>query len=364
MKEGLSQNLLNETLNRIRPIDTTVRAQAWDYLDNLTKPVGSLGRLEELAAQLCAISGRVPPAPMERKAVIVMAGDHGVTAEGVSAYPSAVTPQMVHNFLQGGAAINVLARQAGARVVVVDMGVAADLPAHPDLLDRKVRRGTANFAVEPAMTTAEAHACVEAGIAVLEEAVAQGLDIVATGDMGIGNTTAASAIVAAMTGEAVSEVTGRGTGLGERGVGLKVAVIERALRLHRPDPKEPLDVLAKVGGCEIGGLAGVILGAATHRLPVVLDGFIAGAAALLAVGLSSLACDYCIPAHESAEPGHKAVLRFLEFKPLLNLNMRLGEGTGAVLGMTLVDAASRLMREMATFDSARVSRAVETPREL
>jgi nicotinate-nucleotide--dimethylbenzimidazole phosphoribosyltransferase len=331
--------------------------------DQLTKPRGSLGRLEELAVRLAGITRRVRQ-HLPNKTVVLMAGDHGVVEEGVSAYPQSVTAQMVANFLRGGAAINVLARRAGARVVVVDMGVAVELPCHPDLIVRKIGRGTRNMAEGPAMTREEALAAIEAGFQLADEEIRRGTDLLATGDMGIGNTTAASAIVAAMTGEAVSEVTGRGTGLGERGVGLKVAVIERALRLHRPDPKQPLDVLAKVGGCEIGGLAGVILGAASHRLPVVLDGFIAGAAALLAVGLSPLVRDYCIPAHESAEPGHKAVLRFLELKPLLNLNMRLGEGTGAVLGMTLVDAASRLMREMATFDSARVSRASETPREL
>jgi nicotinate-nucleotide--dimethylbenzimidazole phosphoribosyltransferase len=357
-------SLLEETLNRIRPIDTAVRGQAWDYLGNLTKPVGSLGRLEELAAQLCAITGQLPAPALDSKAVIVMVGDHGVTAEGVSAYPSEVTPQMVLNFLQGGAAINVLARQARVRVNIVDMGVAVDLPPHPDLLDRKIRPGTANFAIEPAMTPAEAQASVETGIRVLEEAASDGLDIVALGDMGIGNTTAASAIIAVMTGERVSEVTGRGTGLGERGVGLKVAVIERALHLHRPDPQNPLDVLSKVGGLEIGGLVGVILGAAAHRIPVVLDGLITGSAALLAVGLSHLVRDYYIPGHESFEPGHKMALRFLELKPLLNLNMRLGEGTGAVLGLMLAEAASRIMREMATFDSAHVSRELETPPNL
>lgn len=349
---------LETTLQRIRPVDASARARAWDRLNNLTKPVGSLGRLEDLAAQLCAIAGQVPPPPLERKAVLVMAGDHGVTAEGVSAYPSAVTQQMVLNFLQGRAAINVLARQYGARVVVVDMGVAGELPDHPGLVAKKVRFGTANFAREPAMTRDEAQRCVEAGIELVEQEMARGLDIVATGDMGIGNTTAASAITAAMTGEPVSEVTGRGAGLGQQGLDHKIAVIEAALRRHRPDPRDPLDVLAKVGGCEIGGLVGAILGAAAHRIPVALDGFIAGAAALLAAGLHPLVKDYCIAAHESAEPGHKAVLRSLGMVPLLRLEMRLGEGTGAVIGMSLAEAAARIIREMPTFEEARVSRAL------
>jgi nicotinate-nucleotide--dimethylbenzimidazole phosphoribosyltransferase len=351
---------LESTLQRIGPVDPSARVRAWDRLNNLTKPVGSLGRLEDLAAQLCAIAGRVPPPPLERKAVLVMAGDHGVTAEGVSAYPSAVTQQMVLNFLQGRAAINVLARQYGARVVVVDMGVAAELPPHPELVAKKIRAGTANFAREPAMTREEAQHCIEAGIEVVERESARGLDIVATGDMGIGNTTAASAIAAAMTGEPVSEVTGRGAGLGERSLGHKIAILEAALRRHRPNPQDPLDVLAKVGGCEIGGLAGAILGAVAQRIPVVLDGFIAGAAALIAVGLHPLVKDYCIAAHESAEPGHKAVLRSLGMTPLLRLEMRLGEGTGAVIGMSLAEAAARIIREMLTFEEAQVSRASPT----
>jgi nicotinate-nucleotide--dimethylbenzimidazole phosphoribosyltransferase len=293
-----------------------------------------------------------------------MVGDHGVTAEGVSAYPSDVTQQMVRNFANGGAAINVLARQAGAEVIVVDMGIAGDVGTDLGLRHRKIRAGTANFAKEPAMTRAEANAAIVTGIAIMEDAVAQGLDAVALGDMGIGNTTSASAIVATMTGEPVSEVTGRGTGLGERGVGLKVSVIDKALRLHHPDAKDPIDVLTKVGGLEIAGLVGVILAGAAFRIPVVLDGFISGAAVLLAVALCPLVKDYCIPAHESAEPGHKPVLRFLELRPLLNLSMRLGEGTGAIFGMMLADASCRIMREMATFQSAGISKALDTPAAL
>lgn len=327
---------------------------ARERLDALTKPRGSLGRLEELAIQLAGMTGQPRPR-FPRKTVVVLAADHGVAAEGVSAYPQAVTAQMVRNFLAGGAAINVLARQAGARIVVADLGVAADLPAHPALIRRRIGPGTSNLALGPAMTAGETSAAIAAGVEIVATEAARGLDLLATGDMGIGNTTAASAMVAAITGRPVADVTGRGTGLDEAGWRHKVAVIERALAVNRPDPANPRDVLTKVGGYELAGLVGVILGAAAGRLPVVLDGFIAAAAALVATELCPAARPYLIAGHNSVEIGHRVVLERLELAPLLNLNLRLGEGTGAVLAMQLIDAAAAVLDEMATFAEAGVS---------
>ncbi len=321
---------------------------------SLTKPPGSLGRLEALAVQLAAITGQARPS-VARKAVIVMAGDHGVTQAGVSAYPSDVTAQMVLNFLHGGAAINVLARQAGARVVVVDVGVAADLPDHPGLLRRKVARGTANMTLGPALTRAQAEAAVLVGLDTVAAEIDAGLDLLATGDMGIGNTTPSAAIVAALTGAPVAQVTGRGTGVDEAGLARKVAAIETALRVNQPDPADALDVLAKVGGLEIAGLAGVMIGAAARRVPVVIDGFISGAAALIAAGLAPAATGYMIAAHRSVEIGHRVLLDYLGLTPLFDLDLRLGEGTGAALAFHLVEAAARLHNEMATFAEAGVS---------
>ncbi len=309
--------------------------------------------LETLAVQLAGITGDPLPS-VERRAVIVMAGDHGVAAEGVSAYPAAVTPQMVLNFLNGGAAINALARQAAARVTVVDVGVAAELQ-HPDLISRKVALGTANMAQGPAMTREQALAAIQAGIGVLDEQYVQGLDLVATGDMGIGNTTAASAITAALTGASVATVTGYGTGINEAQREHKIAVIERALAVNDPDAADPLDVLAKVGGLEIAGLAGVVLAAASRHMPVVIDGFISGAAALVAGRLCPTSRYYMIAGHRSVERGHQIILQELGLSPLLDLQLRLGEGTGAALAMGIVAAAARAHREMATFAEAAVS---------
>jgi nicotinate-nucleotide--dimethylbenzimidazole phosphoribosyltransferase len=345
---------IRELIGRVGAPDAEAAAAARERQAQLTKPSGSLGRLEELAIQLAGITGQPRPR-FPRKAVLVFAADHGVAAAGVSAYPQTVTAQMVLNFLAGGAAINVLARQAGARVVVADLGVAAELPDHPGLIRRKVGRGTRNLAEGPAMTGAEATAAIAIGEAILAAEVARGLDLVATGDMGIGNTTASSAIVAACTGRPVADVTGRGTGVDDRGWERKVAAIERALAVNRADAADPLDVLAKVGGYEIAGLVGVILGAAARRLPVLVDGFISGAAALVAVKLCPPARDYLIAAHQSAEVGHAVVLDRLELVPLLRLNLRLGEGTGAALAMPLVDAAAAVLAEMATFAEAGVS---------
>ena len=341
-------------IDQIPSLDEAAMWLARTRQDTLTKPPGSLGRLEELSIQLAGMKADPFPS-VERKAVIVMAADHGVTAEGVSAYPAEVTRQMVLNFLRGGAAINVLARQAGVRVTVVDVGVAAEFEPTPGLTQRKVMCGTRNLARGPAMTREEAEQAIHVGMDVLNEEAARGLDIVATGDMGIGNTTASSAIAAVLTGLPVSQLVGRGTGIDDQGLERKMRVIERALEVNQPDASDPLDVLHKVGGLEIAGLAGVIIAAASQRIPVVVDGFISTAAAMIAAGLAPRVREYLIAAHQSVEIGHQAMLRHLRLTPLLDLNMRLGEGTGAALSFHLVEAAVRILREMATFDEAGVS---------
>jgi nicotinate-nucleotide--dimethylbenzimidazole phosphoribosyltransferase len=342
------------SLPSIPPVDAAARAAAIARQAELTKPAGSLGRLESLSVQLAGITGLRRP-PTARRAVIVMAADHGIAREGVSAYPPEVTAQMVLNFAHGGAAVNVLARQAGARVVVVDMGVASDLPPLEGVLTRRIADGTRSFLREPAMDREQAEAAVLAGIAVVNAEIDAGLDLVATGDMGIGNTTASAAITAVITGRPPSEVTGRGTGLDDAALAAKVAVIERALALHRPDPADAIGVLAAVGGFEIGGLAGVIIGAAARRVPVIVDGFISGAAALIATGLAPAVRPYLVAGHRSVEAGHGAVLRHLDLEPVLDLDLRLGEGTGAVLAFGIVEAAVRILDEMATFADAGVS---------
>ncbi len=330
--------------------------EAQRHLDALTKPPGSLGRLEEIALRLARLRGTPPR--VERPVMFTFAADHGVVAEGVSAYPQSVTAQMVENFLRGGAAVNVLARQAGARVVVADFGVASPLAASPDLVACRIGPGTGNIATGPAMSRAQATRAIEEGARLAEEAIAAGADLLGTGEMGIGNTTAASAITAAITGRPARTLTGRGTGVDDLAWRRKVRVIERALDVNRPDPHDGLDVLAKVGGFEIGGLAGVILAGAAHRVPVVLDGFIAGAAALVAVALAPAARSALFAAHRSAEPGHEALLAHLALVPYLDLSMRLGEGTGAALFVHLARAASAVYHEMATFKSAGVDGAL------
>jgi nicotinate-nucleotide--dimethylbenzimidazole phosphoribosyltransferase len=342
------------TCSCIPPLDETAMAEAQARQNALTKPPGSLGRLEKLSVQLSGITGQTLPR-MDRKAVIVLAGDHGIVAEGVSAYPSEVTAQMVLNFLRGGAAINVLARQAGARVIVADVGVAAELPDHPNLLSRKIAHGTANMARQPAMSREQAVWAVETGIEIVLDEVERGLDLVATGEMGIGNTTPASAITAVYTGLPVEQVTGRGTGVDDAGLARKVDAIERALVLHQPDPHDPLGVLAAVGGFEIGAIAGVCLGAAAHRVPVIVDGYISAAGALIAAALCPAAKLYLIASHLSVERGHGPLWERLGLQPLLDMDLRLGEGTGAVLAMHLVEAACRILAEMATFADAGVS---------
>lgn len=345
---------LEEIIKGIKPLDEKAMQDAQARQNMLTKPRGSLGRLEELSIQLAGMKANLFPA-MERKAVIVMAADHGVACEGVSAYPPEVTAQMVLNFLRGGAAINVLARQAGARVTVVDIGVATEIEPLPRLIRRKVMCGTRNQAEGPAMTRAEAEQALQVGVDILTEEAARGLDIVATGDMGIGNTTPSSAIAAALTGLPVARVVGRGTGIDDQGLERKIKVIERALEVNQPDANDAMDVLHKVGGLEIAGLAGVMIAAASLGIPVLVDGFISTAAAMIAVGLAPGVRDYLIAAHRSVEIGHQAMLRHLKLAPLLDLDLRLGEGTGAALAFHLVEASTRLLGEMATFDEAGVS---------
>jgi len=343
---------LSRLLDAIGGPRDTAAAAAQRHLDTLTKPPGSLGRLEELAVRLAALTGRAPrvTAPV----IFTFAADHGVVAEGVSAYPQSVTAQMVENFLRGGAAVNVLARQAGARVVVADFGVATPLGAPEPLVVRRIAAGTRNMAHGPAMSRAQAIAALEAGAALAEAAIDDGADLVGTGEMGIGNTTAASAITAAITGADADLVTGRGTGVDDEGRRRKVAVVRRALEVNRPRASDGLDVLAAVGGFEIAGLAGVILAGSARRVPVAIDGFIAGAAALVAVTLAPAARHALFASHRSAEPGHAVALAHLGLVPYLDLEMRLGEGTGAALFIHLVRAAAAIYGEMATFKSAGV----------
>lgn len=347
---------LNEILKKVKAVDKSTYEITQKRLDNLTKPKDSLGRLEEFAKRIVAITGKEKP-DLSRKIIITMAGDHGVTEEGISAYPKEVTAQMVYNFLRGGAGINVLANHIGARVVVVDMGVAEELQYHPDLVVKKVAKGTYNFTKGPAMTKEQALRSLEAGIEVVEEIInSTGAGIIGTGEMGIGNTTASSAITAVITGKPVLDVTGRGTGIDDDTFNRKVNVIKKALDINKPNPNDAIDVLAKVGGFEIGGLAGVTLACAASRIPVVIDGFISSASALIAVKIKPEVKDYIFAAHSSVEIGHKAILENIGQEPILNLKMRLGEGTGAVLGMSLIEAGVKILNEMASFDEAGVSK--------
>jgi nicotinate-nucleotide--dimethylbenzimidazole phosphoribosyltransferase len=357
----MTARLLSTTIAKIGPLDEAAMWRARARQDVLTKPQGSLGRLEELSAWLAGVTANPLP-QIRHKLIVTAAADHGVAAQGVSAYPQEVTAQMVGNFLRGGAAINVLARQVGARIMVVDAGVATETPL-AGLVSKPAGRGTADMSRRPAMSRSQALTCLEAGVEVIKAEMAKGADIVGVGDMGIANTTAASAVTAAITGLSPRAVTGRGTGVGDDGLWRKVAIIERALAVNHPDPGDALDVLAKVGGFEIGFLAGVMLAAAAARRPVVLDGFITGAAALIGCGLCPRLGRYLLASHLSVEPGHQAVLDWLQLRPLFDLGMRLGEGTGAALGIFLVEAAARCLAEMATFAEAGVSqrRAEETP---
>ena len=345
--------MLSKLLSSIVAPPADRAAEAQRHLDSLTKPPGSLGRLEELALRMAVLRGGEPR--VERPVIFTFAADHGVVAEGVSAYPQVVTAQMVENFLRGGAAVNVLARQAGARVVVADFGVAHPIGRSPALVSCPIAAGTANMVVGPAMRREQAVAAIETGARLALDALDAGADLLGTGEMGIGNTTAASAITAAITGVAPERVTGRGTGVDAGALARKVDVIRRALAVNAPHPRDGFDVLAKVGGFEIAGLVGVILAGASRRVPVALDGFISGAAGLVAVTLAPAVRHALFASHRSVEPGHAAVLAHLGLEPYLDLDMRLGEGTGAALFVHLARAASRIWSEMATFKSAGVS---------
>lgn len=344
---------LDETLKRIRPLDRSNENAAQQRLDSLTKPQGSLGRLEELARRIAVIQGQVP-ARLGRKLLFVFAADHGVTAEGVSAYPRDVTAQMTYNFLKGGAAINVLARHHGVDTEVVDVGVDHEFAAPRGLRNCKIRRGTANFARGPAMTRDEALRSVELGIELAREATTENIFLLGAGDMGIGNTSSATAILCTLTGIVPADAVGRGTGIDDATLARKIAAIETGLQINRPDANDPLDVLAKVGGLEIGAMTGMILGAAAFRAPMVLDGFISCAAALLAQRFCPHVQDVLFASHLSAEKGHSLMVDELKLAPALDLQMRLGEGTGACLLMGLIEASVKIMGEMSTFESAGV----------
>jgi nicotinate-nucleotide--dimethylbenzimidazole phosphoribosyltransferase len=357
-----AEALLRTTLTAIAPLDAVVVAEARDRQDRLTKPRGSLGVLEDVSVRLAGLAGQCPPPLPEPAVVAVFAADHGVHAQGVSPWPQEVTGQMVANFVAGGAAVNAFARQAGARVVVVDVGVAhppvqADGGGQgvPGLIVRRVRPGTDDLAAGPAMSREDAVRAIAVGIGVARDLVAEGNRCLLTGDMGIANTTASAALVAALTGAEPADVTGAGTGVDAATRARKVDVVRQALALNRPDPADPVGVLAAVGGLEHAAIAGFVLGAAAERVPVVLDGVIAGAAALVARALAPACVDACVAGHRSTEPGHTVALAHLGLRPLVDLELRLGEGTGAVLALPLVQAAARALREMATFDSAGVA---------
>lgn len=345
-----------EYVKGIEPVDYSYGKMAKDRESILTKPRGSLGRLETLAIDLAAMKRQALP-KIERKVIFTFAGDHGVVEEGVSAFPQEVTPQMVLNFIHNGAAINVLARHSGADIVIADLGVAADLNIdNPSFKSRKIGRGTRNFTKEPAMSRDEVLQAIAAGIEIFEEEHAkEKIDLAGTGEMGIGNTTPATAILAVISGENIEQIVGRGTGIDDSGMIRKISAIKRGLELHSPLKDDGIDILHKVGGYEIAGLAGVILAAARHRVPVLIDGFISTSAALIAKLINPVSVQYMLAAHLSEERGHKRMLKILHKKPLLDLGMRLGEGTGAALAMNVVEAATKIINEMATFESAGVS---------
>lgn len=348
---------IEEVLSQIKPLDEEWMQIARERQENLTKPPGSLGYLEEISIRLCGIKGEVPKS-LGKKVVILCAGDHGVVEEGVSAYPQEVTTQMLLNFAHGGAAISVLSRHVGADVVLVDVGAKENVD-HPAILSKKVKNGTFNFTKGEAMSREEAESAIEVGLEVAVEEIKKGAGIIATGDMGIGNTTASSALISFFTGFPVRSVVGKGTGIDDSAFEKKVQVIEKAIEVNKPDPDDPIDVLAKLGGLEIAALIGVMIAGAIHRVPVVIDGFISGAAALIAVRIAPQVKDYLFPSHLSEEPGHCIVLEEIGFTPFLHLKMRLGEGTGAVLAMQVIEAAVKILSEMRTFEEAGVAKGKE-----
>lgn len=358
--------LLTRTIAAITPADPTAMAAARERQQQLTKPLGSLGVVEDISVQLAGLAGTCPPPMPDPAAVAVFAADHGVAVHGISVWPQEVTIQMVANYLAGGAGVNVFARQAGAHLLVVDVGIAGTVP-DPEpgqdvpLLRRRIRPGTADMTVQPAMTRDEAVQAIEVGIDVANELIDAGYRCLITAEMGIGNTTTSAALIAAFTGADPDAVTGRGGGLGEPRRLHKVSVIRTALDLHRPDPSDPIGVLCAVGGLEQAALAGFVLGAAARRVPVIIDGVIAGAAALAAAALAPNSMAACIAGHRSVEPGHTVTMEHLGFRhPLIDLGLRLGEGTGALLALPIVQTAARVLQEMATFDSAAVSRRSES----
>ena len=347
------EQLIDQTVAAVRPLDAAAMDAARARQASLTKPPGSLGVLEEVSVRLAGIAGACPPPYPQRAAVAVFAADHGVVASGVTPWPQEVTTAMVENFRAGGAAVNVLAREAAADVVVVDIGVATDVKEDRVVWARKVRPGTADLSTGPAMTRAEAAAAVGTGIRVAEDLARAGYDVIATGDMGIGNTTASACLIAHLTGRPAGAITGRGTGIDDEMLARKTTIVADAVA-RLPEDADALDVLAEVGGLEHAGLAGLVVGAAAHGVPVVLDGVIAGAAALVAQRLSPAAVDHCFAGHRSVEPGHVAALATLGLRPLVDLDLRLGEGSGAVLALPLVRSAAAVLRDMATFDSAGI----------
>ena len=349
--------LLSETIEKIGPADKAYYEKALTRLSEQARPAGSLGRLEAAAARLSAIKQTLD-VRLENKVIVTCAGDHGIVEEGVSLFPQDVTPQMVYNFIDGGASINVLGRHAGARVRVADFGVNHDFDPALPMFHKKIRKGTRNFLKEPAMSREEAVRAIEAGIEVVAELWReQPVDMIATGDMGIGNTSPSTAIIAAYSEIPVARLTGRGTGLDDKGLIHKTQVIEAALKKHQPNPDDPLDVLGKVGGYEIAGIAGIVLGGAASGIPVVSDGLISTAGTLIAAELAPAARDYLFTAHQSVECGHQYMLERLGIQPLLNLDMRLGEGTGAALAMEILDAATRVLAEIRTFAEVNIENA-------
>lgn len=346
---------LDELIRLIQPADKEFQEKAWERLRSQIRPRGSLGELEAMAARLAGIYRTLSP-DLSRKLIFTMAGDHGIALEGVSAYPQEVTAQMVYSFIQGWASINVLARHVGAEVRVVDCGVAADLPADWPILHRKVGKGTRNISREAAMTREEAVCGLLLGADLVRQAYRnEGFRVFGTGDMGIGNTTPSTAIVVAFSGKPVAELTGRGTGIDDATLEQKIRLIGQALDVNRPNPDDALDVLHKVGGYEIAGLAGALLGAASVRAPLICDGFIATAGALVACRLAPQARDYLLISHQSTEVGHRTMIELLETTPILDLGMRLGEGTGAALAMNIVEASAKVLVEIKTFTEAGVT---------
>ena len=347
--------ILEQTIAKIPPLDQAALAAAQERLANQARPAGSLGVMEKIGARLAAIKGTID-VTLPNKRIVTCAGDHGVVEEGVSAFPAEVTPQMVFNFVGGGASVNVMGKHAGAKVKAADIGVNYDFDPDLPIFHKKVRKGTGNFTRELAMTREEAVAAIEAGIEIVDELMAEEpVDLLGTGDMGIGNTTPSSAVIAAFSGIPVKNLTGRGTGIDDAGLKNKIRVIEAGLTLHKPDPKDPIDVLSKVGGLEIGGLAGLVLGAASHGIPVICDGLISTAGALIACELAPAAKDYLFASHKSVEVGHKYMHDRLGVEPLIDLQFRLGEGTGAAVCMELLDLATRVLADIKTFEEVGVT---------